>query len=245
MSTKKESWQRRLRRSLGSSFPKAIHRNRSLILGVTVVFIVLMGIAICANLIGDNVIDDAIREQTKPQRKRMEEVAQQIQTVPELTGFILRNNLWVVIQTVGLGIGFGIFPLYALTMNALTIGYTGAALNLPPMVVLSLLLPHGLIELSGIIIAIAIGFKLGIGSIRSVIRRKSEPLRKSGEEIAGLLPGAFLLLMIAGLIEGLFVPLHGPLLNCLKIALGLLLFLIALLWFSGKLTPQLTKRGAP
>ncbi|KXB03531.1 hypothetical protein AKJ45_01320 [candidate division MSBL1 archaeon SCGC-AAA261F19] len=237
MSKEKQTpWQKRMGRSLGSSFPKAIHRNRLLLLGVAVAFIGLMGIAVYANSVGDNPIDDTIKKHTETQRRQMEGRAEEIQTAPELIGFVLRNNLWVVVQTVGLGVGFGVFPLYVLVINALTIGYIEATLNLPSVVALSLILPHGAIELPAIIIAIGCGVKLGIGATKSLIQKKTRPLRKSGKDIADLLPGVFLLLIIAGFIEGLLALVSGPIINYLKIGFGFLNLSIVLLWLTGNLT---------
>lgn len=233
---KNSSLRNKLRKSLGRDFPKAIRKNRRLIASVATIFFILVGIAVLANQIGDNPVNRAIKNQTEPSRRTLRKEARAERSALGWTGFYLRNNLVNVVEIVGLGVVFGVFPLYALVMNGFLIGYVGSAAHFSALGTLSILLPHGVFELTGYILAISCGVRLGIGSFRSVLEREVEPLREAGRSIAGLVPVVILLLIIAGFIEGFISSYRGPVLDPLKIGASLVSLAIILLWMSGKIT---------
>lgn len=231
----------KFKRSLGRGFPEAVQRNWRLLAGVAIVFFGVSAIAFSAHHIGDNPVDRAIEKQTEPSRKFLEEEAGVKRSYLEWTGFYLRNNLTNAVETIGLGVGFGIFSLYSLTMNSLTIGLVISETDLSVQSILSLLLPHGIFELTGFIIAIGCGVRLGIGSINSLRKLSINPLRRSGKSIADLIPVAILLIIIAAPIEGLLGVFQDSILNSTAVRISLIggslySLTIILFWMGGKLT---------
>ncbi|KXA95791.1 hypothetical protein AKJ65_00550 [candidate division MSBL1 archaeon SCGC-AAA259E19] len=233
------SLKKRLAESLGKSFPKAVRRNLRLIAIVTTIFLASSGIAITSNQIGDNPVNQAVKDFTEPSREFMKEEAKVGRSPLEWTGFYLRNNLVSTIEIIGLGVAFGAFSLYSLLINGLTMGYVISTSGHSALDVSSLLLPHGVFELTGFMLAASCGVRLGIGSVKSLANQETKPLKKAGNSIVGLIPPTILLIIIAGFIES---SLHViPVLGSAAIQLGLvggslISFAILLLWMSGNLT---------
>ena len=78
-------------------------------------------------------------------------------TVQLETISLFTNNITVASNIILGGIYFSIPTLYLLIFNAVIVGFTGASLDI--MYFLSFTLPHGIVELSAIIIAGACGFR--------------------------------------------------------------------------------------
>lgn len=226
---------RRLERSLFIDFPRAIRRNLRLLLMITIVFVGIIIIGFAIGLMEDGLIIGGIQKQIESEIGWLEEEGASASDPFGLTAVILRNNLANIMLTIGVGIGFGILTLSMFAINALVIGYVGTMSTLPPVQTIALFFPHGLIELTAYIIAVTCGIRLGIGSARSVSNRMTDPLRAAGSDVGDLLPGVILLLIVSGFVEGFLAWATGPLLDYLKIMLGLMLFLIIFLWCSGSL----------
>lgn len=236
----REIWSK-FKKSLGSNLQKTFLENRRLIAGITAAFFVIMGIAIIANQIGDNPINRAVEDQTEPYRQELAKEVDIERSQIEWTAFYIRNNLVSAIEVIGLGVAFGVFPLYALFMNGLMLGYAGSTTTLTTFETLAMILPHGVFELTGYILALSCGIKLGLGGLRSVKNQDPKALRKAGNRIAHLIPVSILLIIIAGFIEGFLGVHQNSILNSTIIQTVLTLtslasFAIIILWFSGKLT---------
>ena len=87
---------------------------------------------------------------------------------------IFINNLMVALKLYVVGIAFGIFTLIFLAFQGLFIGYVASKFSIGDFIISTL--PHGIFELSGIIIAGAAGLRLAstiINIIRDVLDIKS------------------------------------------------------------------------
>lgn len=76
---------------------------------------------------------------------------------------LFTNNFSVALSLFAGGVYFSIPTLYLLIYNGLVIGFTGAQLNLNYF--LTYTLPHGIVELSAIVLAGAAGFRITHGII--------------------------------------------------------------------------------
>lgn len=236
-----ETIKNKIKRSFGENFPIAVRKNSRLIIIIAIIFMVSIFLALYANQIGTNPINQAVKTQTEPFRRRLTQEAQIERTTLGWIGFYLRNNLVSAIEIIGLGIVFGIFSLYALLLNGLLIGYVLSLAEYSLMETLALLLPHGIFELTGYVLAITCGIQLGLGSIKSLIKQKTKPLKKAGKKITDLLPVIIILIIIAALIEGLLgnyqqTILNSQLIQTTLIITSLAYMTILILWMSGKLT---------
>jgi stage II sporulation protein M len=71
---------------------------------------------------------------------------------------IFLNNIKIAISLYGFGLSFGFFTILMLAYNGLFIGYVASQYNVGDFIIFTV--PHGIFEISGIIIAGAAGFRL-------------------------------------------------------------------------------------
>jgi stage II sporulation protein M len=136
-------------------------------------------------------------------KKFIEELLKQTQgmSFPELTGFIIFNNLQTSFFGMIFGVVLGIFPLLLAMSNGYLLGFV-SKLSVQTDGFLSLwrLLPHGIFELPAVFISLGLGMKIG-----SFIFQKKK-LKSLKEYSLNSLKVFFFvvipLLIIAGIIEG-------------------------------------------
>jgi len=128
---------------------------------------------------------------------------------PLMSSVIMVNNISVALKAFVFGITLGIGTIYVLFYNGALLGaLTGLVYHFGnPVRYWSLILPHGIIELSAIFISGGAGFILARSILipREYTRRHS--IIKGAKEAVSLVLGIILMLAVAGLIEGFFTPL--------------------------------------
>lgn len=131
------------------------------------------------------------------------------------------NNAWIAARAIALGIT-GIGPIYLLVANAMAIGQAGAVLAEFDLlgVFFQLILPHGLLELTGVFIACGAGLKLFWTAVSPGPRTRSRALAEEGRALITLVIGLTVLFLISGLVEGYVTPSDLP--SGVKIAIGAL-----------------------
>lgn len=226
----------RFRRYAQVDFVRSLHRNVRLLAVVSVAFCCMIALGAAAGIWGESAAGRAIREGVEPELQEMENEVQGISYGFEFTAHVISNNVIATIQIVGLGVLLGIFSIFALIMNGLLIGYIPFYLSdFSALKFFGAIIPHGLIELSALMIAVTCGLRLGMASTRALVQEdRLSPLRAAGRDVVNLLPVVFLLLIAAGFIEGFISPLSGRGIEYVKIVLGLALFAAMLYWFAGK-----------
>jgi len=240
----KKSLSRRFRRYVETDFLRSLHRNARLLEIVVAVFVFTIALGVVAGIWKQSAPGRAIRGEVEPDLRQMENEVRGISNAPDFTAHVISNNLLASVEIVVFGVFLGIFPIFALTLNGLVLGYVYFYVSdITPLRFFSVILPHGLIELSALMIAITCGLRLGIASLTALAQEdKRTPLRNAGRDVVNMLPVVFLLLIIAGLIEGFISPLGGTAIAYAKIALGLTLFGAMLYWFTR--TPKRVGRSA-
>ena len=123
---------------------------------------------------------------------------------------IMTNNIGVSIKAFVYGITFGILTGYILFQNGALLGALTALIYLygNPLNYWSLILPHGIIELSAIFISGGAGFMLAKGILLPGEYSRKHSLIQAGRDAVSLVPGIVVMLIVAGLIEGFFTPLE-------------------------------------
>lgn len=131
---------------------------------------------------------------------------------------IFQNNVISALSMIGLGVFLGIFPIIALTTNGILLGFllkSFALKGLNPITVLFLgILPHGIIEISAVILAASIGIKYGVAIFRIFSHmmnpkgRKSvvEEFKHSLNELPFIVGSVVVLLFFAAVIESTVTP---------------------------------------
>jgi uncharacterized membrane protein SpoIIM required for sporulation len=142
------------------------------------------------------------------------------QYAPALAAFIIQNNVLVSLVALVSGIGLGLPTAYLLASNGWMLGTLGAAVHQAGYDAgfWALIVPHGAIEISVIIIAGAAGLMIGDSLLRPGLLRRLDSLTRAAQRALVLALGAAPLLVIAGLIESFVTP--SDLAGGAKLAVG-------------------------
>jgi uncharacterized membrane protein SpoIIM required for sporulation len=129
---------------------------------------------------------------------------------PLASSLIMTNNISVSFLAFAMGMTFGLGTLYLMVFNGLMVGtlaglcYTHG-LSVPFW---SFVLPHGVIELTAIFIAGGAGFLLGGALLFPGDLPRKDALLKRARQAGRLILGCVPLLVIAGIVEAFFSPIH-------------------------------------
>ncbi len=145
------------------------------------------------------------------ERGRYEHNRQAAPSASDETGLaaeIMTNNIRVTFFAFGGGLLLGIGTIFSLVQNAMLLGVlSGLAIgagNSHPF--FELILPHGVLELSCIVVSGAAGFRVAWAIIAPGHRRRASALRDEARGAVKMVIGAALWLIVAGLVEGFVTP---------------------------------------
>jgi uncharacterized membrane protein SpoIIM required for sporulation len=121
---------------------------------------------------------------------------------------IMKNNLSVSFGAVAGGITAGLYTIFLLVFNGLSIGAIATLVGQNNLAYpfWAFVFPHGSLELPAIFLAGGAGLLIARGLIFPGRYRRAESLRVYGSQAAQLMYGVVPLLVIAGTIEGSFSP---------------------------------------
>ena len=131
---------------------------------------------------------------------------------PAVSAFILFNNVRVAIIAFALGVGLGIGTIYVVVQNAFFIGALAGGFTAAGKagIFWSLVLPHGLLELTAISIAAGAGLRIGWALVdpgdRARGRALAEETRDSLLVLVGVVPAFLAAALIEGFLTGTAVP---------------------------------------
>lgn len=145
----------------------------------------------------------------------------------DFAAMVWTNNAWISAQAIAYGVT-GIGPIYVLVSNALALGQAGAVLAEFGMldVFFGLILPHGLLELTAVFVAVGTGLKLFWTWVRPGPRTRASALAQEGRALITLVIGLAVVLAVCGLIEAFVTPSGLP--GAVKITIGAIA--LALYW---------------
>jgi uncharacterized membrane protein SpoIIM required for sporulation len=131
----------------------------------------------------------------------------------QFSASISTNNIQVTFGAVAGGIAFGLLTAGILVFNGIVIGVVvgvgSAAGNGSALV--ELVVPHGVLELSCIVVAGAAGLRIGWALVDPGRRPRGQALLTEGRAAIELVLGTAVWLVVAGLTEGVVTPLGiGP-----------------------------------
>lgn len=129
------------------------------------------------------------------------------------------NNSWVVAQSVAFGIT-GFWPVWVVGLNMLNVGVQGGVLGVHGGLgdFFSLILPHGLLELTCIFIGCAAGLKIFWALVAPGPRTRAESVAREARILVTVALGLVPTLLLAGLVEGFVTPTDWP--DALRIGIG-------------------------
>ena len=195
----------RLRNFFAVVFPAAVwHSRRFLLVAAAFTFVptIIMGVWLAHS-------DDAVNV-AMPAQLREAYVASEFEdyysTGPATTfAFkVFTNNVRVSIMAFAVGIAFCVVTVWVLAFNGLNLGVAIGVFYAAgqPGKFWGLILPHGILELSAIIVAGAAGLQLGWTVIAPGARRRSDALVEQGKRSIVIILGLILAFGVAGMIEG-------------------------------------------
>ncbi len=130
------------------------------------------------------------------------------------------NNAWVAATAVAAGALLGVPTLLVLVINAVNVGVVGGYMTGCGQSgqFFSLILPHGLLELTVVFLAGAVGLRLGWSIISPGPRRRAEALAAEGRAAVSITLGAAVALAVSGVIEAFVTPSGLP--TAVRIGIG-------------------------
>jgi uncharacterized membrane protein SpoIIM required for sporulation len=133
---------------------------------------------------------------------------------------VFTNNWWVAAQCIVYAIVLGIPIPYVLFENAANLGVAAGLMFGAGKgdVFFGLLTPHGLLELTAVLLAGAVGMRLGWSVVSPGDRPRGQVLAERGRAVVAVAVGLLPVLFVSGLIEAFVTP--SPLPTCVRVAIG-------------------------
>ena len=130
------------------------------------------------------------------------------------------NNVEVAMEAFAGGFCFGLLTLFFLAYNGANLGLAAGLFYAAhkPAEFWGLVTPHGLLEMSSVVVAGAAGLKIGWALVKPGDRARSQAVYEEGREAVVLALGTVLTLAVAGSIEG-FVT-GSPLPTVARVGIG-------------------------
>lgn len=131
------------------------------------------------------------------------------------------NNAWVAAKCVAFAVVLGLPIPFVLFQNAANLGVIAGLMWQAGKgdILLGLLIPHGLLELTAVFLAAAAGMRLGWSVISPGNRPRGQVLAEQGRAVVAIVVGLVVVLLVSGAIEALVTP--SPLPTFVRIGIGI------------------------
>jgi uncharacterized membrane protein SpoIIM required for sporulation len=204
------------------SFPVVAYRSWRWWLGTAVAFFAVV-VAIAMWVAGNPEVQSAIGTPSDIDELVNHDVASYYSEHPAAS-FALQiwvNNSWVAAQCIALSVVLGLPIPVVLFQNAANLGLIAGVMFQAGKggVLLGLLIPHGLLELTAVFLAGATGMRLGWSVISPGDRPRGQVLAEQGRAVIAVAVGLVGVLLVSGLIEALVTP--SPLPTFVRVGIGI------------------------
>lgn len=203
------------------TFPLLVYRARWWVAGVTLGFLLVafgLGAWVAANLD----VQGALAPPAYVDRLVNEQFENYYSSDPAASfgARVWTNNAWVAALSLAFGGLLGLPVLWVLWQNASNVGVVGGfmAANGRLDLFFGLILPHGLLELTAVFVASALGLRLGWTLIAPGKRTRADAFGSEGRSTLSAVVGLTVMLLISGVIEAFVTPSGLPTLA--RIAIG-------------------------
>ena len=158
------------------------------------------------------------------------QIQSNVTDAPFAASFIIQNNIRVALICFAGGVLIGLPTAFVLLSNGWMLGTIAAAVHLGgyDLQFWSLIVPHGVIELSVIVIAGGTGLMLGASILRPGQLRRGDALWIAARRAVSLALGIATLLIIAGTLEAFVSPSSLP--DWVKLLIGAVAGLLLYAW---------------
>jgi len=205
------------------SFPVVAYRTWRWWLGTAVAFFAVV-LVIAFWVAGNPEVQSAVGTPTDIDQLVNHDVASYYSEHPAAS-FALQiwvNNAWVSAQCIALSVVLGLPIPIVLFQNAANLGLIAGLMFQAGKggVLLGLLAPHGLLELTAVFLAGATGMRLGWSVISPGDRPRGQVLAEQGRGVVSVAVGLVGVLLVSGLIEALVTP--SPLPTFVRVGIGII-----------------------
>ena len=195
-----------------SDFPRKLRESAPFMLAAALLFFVPFALGLASTLLSpkfaETVLPPAALEEMAEMYSKSVSEGRESGTNATMAGFYVMNNVGIAFRCFATGILFGLGSVFFLVYNGLVGGTvagmlarTGHGMNL-----LNFTCGHSPFELTAIVIAGAAGLRMGYALVVTEGRTRWGSLRRCAEELAHLVFGAALMLLVAAAIEGFWSP---------------------------------------
>jgi uncharacterized membrane protein SpoIIM required for sporulation len=220
------------------SFPVVAYRTCRWWLGTAVVFLAVV-LVVAMWVAGNPEVQAAIGTPSDIDELVNHDVASYYSEHPA-AAFALQvwiNNSWVSAQCIAMSVVLGLPIPLILFNNAANLGVIAGLMFQAGKggILLGLLAPHGLLELTAVFLAGATGMRLGWSVIAPGDRPRGQVLAEQGRGVVSVAVGLVGVLLVSGLIEALVTP--SPLPTFLRVGIGVIAeaaFLSYIVYFGGR-----------
>ncbi|MFI6506857.1 stage II sporulation protein M [Streptosporangium sp. NPDC050855] len=217
------------------SFPVVAYRARHWWVATTVAFL-LVSTVVAAWVAGDPAVQAAIATPEQITQLVEHDFADYYSENPaaSFAGQVWVNNAWVSMQVIMMSLLLGLPIPYVLWENALNVAVSAGLMASRDKldIFFGLITPHGLLELTAVFLAAAVGMRLGWTAVDPGPRGRLEALAEQGRAVMSVALGLVVVLLVSGLIEGLVTPSGLP--TWARIGIGVVaevLFLAYVIFF--------------
>ena len=226
---------------LWNEFPRLVRRERALI-ALSAILLLTGSLSGAAVMTLDPdamglVIPDMHQARTPEERVRDEafEGGGKAGPAAVFSSFLFTHNIQVTFLVFALGVTFGVGTAAVLFWNGVPLGALAAQYHASGQGLFfwAWILPHGVVELSVVVIAGAAGLLLARGLWRQGLHTRRAALVIEARSAVRLIAGGMPLLVIAGLVEGTISQLHAPIMPYwVKLTFAGVLFSALLIYLS-------------
>ncbi|MFL6070531.1 MAG: stage II sporulation protein M [Actinomycetes bacterium] len=191
------------------TFPLVVYRARWWVLGVAVGFIaVSVGVGVYVASNPD--VQLALASPARAEQLVNQDFESYYSSAPAsaFAAQVWTNNAWVAAISLAFGGLLGIPVLYMLWANASNVGVVGALMATGGRLDLffGLILPHGLLELTAVFVAAALGLRLGWSWVAPGPRTRVQAFSQEGRSTVSAVVGLTVTLLVSGVIEAFVTP---------------------------------------
>ncbi|MER7130511.1 stage II sporulation protein M [Streptosporangium saharense] len=191
------------------SFPVVAYRARWWWAGTTAAFL-LVSTVMAVWVAHDPAVQAAVGTPEEIRRLVEHDFADYYSEHPgaSFAGQVWVNNAWVSMQVIVMAILLGLPIPYILWQNAANVAVSAGLMASHDRldVFFGLITPHGLLELTAVFLAAAVGMRLGWTVVNPGPRKRGEALAEQGRAVVSVALGLVVVLLVSGLIEGLVTP---------------------------------------
>ena len=210
------------------SLPASLYRLRWMFLGVVVLF---LGSAVVAALwaLGTPGALDTLMSPSQQQALAQSDFVDYYKENPNAVFAVgvWTNNAWIAVQWIALGIT-GIYVIVGLLLNGINVGISAAVMHHHGYAAdfWSYILPHGIPEITCILIAGAAGLQIFVAWIIPRAMTRGQALAKEARSLLTVAGGLVFLLFLSGLVEGFITPNPFPVWFKISVGVGLTLAIV-------------------